>query len=396
MMRQQAGHELLPEANHDELARQDFVFGLKRFVANELAPGCRTIYEERVKPAFQTKTDRGPDRHEIRRLMGEVPHYQLVSSMKRIIQEFTWETVGESIERQLPGLVEKARRIRERSSKLGTLSLDPDLALPRYLDAVDIHAMPGSYHTEIVEDDVYAGALYDRGVYLFILGALGAYNEDYGDSLISFVRHNFADLRPRRILDMGCTVGASTLPFARAFPKADVHAIDVAAPLLRYGHARAEVFGTAIHFSQQNAEHTDFEDQSFDLIISHGMAHETSNRALRNIYSECFRLLQSGGLMVHGEARQYTDIDPYDASLHDWATHYNAEPFMGAMHDADLVQLAVDAGFRREDSFPQVSVESTLDMGGEGGSQKFQEFVHSGAWFFSGATKRALRATGRS
>jgi hypothetical protein len=33
-------------------------------------------------------------------------------------------------------------------------------------------------------------------------------------------------------------------------------------------------------------------------------------------------------------------------------------------------------------------------MDGEGGAQKFQEFVHSGAWFFSGATKRSLRATG--
>ena len=69
MMRQQARLALLPEANHDELARQDFVFGLKSFVANELAPGCRTIYEERVKPAFQTTSGRGPDRHEIRRLM---------------------------------------------------------------------------------------------------------------------------------------------------------------------------------------------------------------------------------------------------------------------------------------------------------------------------------------
>ena len=394
MMRQQAIHALLPDANHDELARQDFVFELKSFVANALAPGCRTIYEERVKPAFQTKSGRGPNRHEIRRMMSEIPYYQAVSSMKRIIQEFTWDTVGESIERQLPSLVEKARRVRDRTSKLGTLRLDPDLAAPRYLDAVDIHAMPGGYHTEIVEDDVYAGALYDRGVYLFILGGLGANNEDYGDSLIAFLGHNFADLRPRRILDIGCTVGASTLPFARAFPEAEVHAIDVAAPPLRYGHARAELFGTAIHFSQQNAEHTDFDDQSFDLIVSHGMAHETSNRALRNIYAECFRLLRPGGLMVLGEARQYTDIDPYDASLHDWATHYNAEPFMGKMHDTDLVQLAVDAGFRREDSFPQVSVESTLDRGGEGGGQKFQEFVHSGAWFFSGATKRSPRAIG--
>ena len=30
--------------------------------------------------------------------------------------------------------------------------------------------------------------------------------------------------------------------------------------MLRYGHARAESMGVPIHFSQQDAEHTNFED----------------------------------------------------------------------------------------------------------------------------------------
>ena len=34
--------------------------------------------------------------------------------------------------------------------------------------------------------------------------------------------------------------------------------------MLRYGHARAEAMGATIHFSQQNAECTDFADGSFD------------------------------------------------------------------------------------------------------------------------------------
>ena len=39
---------------------------------------------------------------------------------------------------------------------------------------------PGNFHTEIRDDDVYAGALYDRGVYVFAFGGLGAQNEGLG------------------------------------------------------------------------------------------------------------------------------------------------------------------------------------------------------------------------
>ena len=48
------------------------------------------------------------------------------------------------------------------------------------------------------------------------------------------------EFKPASILDCGCTVGHNTLPWAETFPEAQVTAIDVAAPVLRYAHARAE------------------------------------------------------------------------------------------------------------------------------------------------------------
>ena len=77
-----------------------------------------------------------------------------------------------------------------------------------------------------------------------------------------------------------------------AYPEAEVYGIDVAAPMLRYAHARAEALGRRVHFSQQNAESTNFRDESFDLIVSHILLHETSAKAVRNIMRECHRLLQ--------------------------------------------------------------------------------------------------------
>ena len=386
MMNQQNDHPMLPKADHNELARQDFVFSLKQFVADELASGNRALYQGRVKPALEKEHGRGPNRHEIRRRLATEPYHQMISSMKRTIQEFTWDSTGESIERQLAALIATAKATRTREKLLGSLRLDRDLEIPRYLSAVDIHAMPGNYHTELTEDDVFAGALYDRGVYLFSLGGSGPSHQNYGLSLVSFVKERFPDLKPKRILDMGCTVGFSTIPYVDAFPAAEVHAIDLGAPLLRYAHARAELAGKAVHFSQQNAENTDFDDGSFDLIVSTGVLHETSGKAMPRIMKECFRLLRPGGLMVHGEDPQYSDADPYNAALHDWGTHYNNEPFMSTMHEADLVQLAVDAGFKRANSFPQIVVRDTPSQD-EKGAAKRRDFVYAGAHYFSGAVK---------
>ncbi len=80
-----------------------------------------------------------------------------------------------------------------------------------------------------------------------------------------------------------------------------MHGIDVGAPVLRYAHARAESLGVPVHFSQQNAEHTDFETGSFDLVLSHIVLHETSKSALVASLRECHRLLRPGGLMLHLE-----------------------------------------------------------------------------------------------
>lgn len=79
-----------------------------------------------------------------------------------------WDYVGSSVERQLPALLDRAKQVT--ASPKGSLHLDADLPLPRYLTAVDIHCMPGNYTTDLVDGDVFAGALYDRSVYLFAMG----------------------------------------------------------------------------------------------------------------------------------------------------------------------------------------------------------------------------------
>ena len=57
--------------------------------------------------------------------------------------------------------------------------------------------------------------------------------------------------------------------------------------------------GIPIHYKQENAEKTHYPDESFDLVVSVIMFHETSQSALPNILGESYRLLKPGGMMLH-------------------------------------------------------------------------------------------------
>ncbi|AYF26736.1 methyltransferase type 12 [Micromonospora tulbaghiae] len=343
-MKQQQRHGLLPTENHDELARETFVRALKSHISTEVTPGVRELYAHRVLPRYQQEMGVPPrDRETVRRAMEPEPYYQLWSSVRRASQDLLWNVVADSIARQLDDLRARAERT---GRTLGSLELDPDFVLPWYFWGIDIHAMPGGYRGEYVPGDVTAGALYDRGVYVYAMGQMGELNDDYGQSVVNnYLKTVHKDFRPRRILEIGCGVGNSTLPYVDAYPEAEVYGIDVGAALLRYAHGRAESLGRKVHFAQRNGEDTGFPSGHFDLVVSHILLHEMPPEAVRAVLRECHRLLAPGGMMIHADFPGYVGLDPLVQFLIDWDTWNNNEPFWGPMRDMDLVQAARDAGF---------------------------------------------------
>jgi ubiquinone/menaquinone biosynthesis C-methylase UbiE len=339
-------HAMLPATTHDEQARQDFVGAFRGHLSGRLMPGTYQVFASRVEPAFKAKHGRAPaDQEEVRKVMTQDSFYQFWSAMQRRSQEMLWESVIDPTERQLPELIERARKLSCKNR--GTLRLDPELEIPRYHRAADIHLQPGGYHTDFTADDVAAGVVYDKGINLYMGGALGAENDLTGNTLLAYLREKHPDFKPKRILDVGCAIGNSTLVWARAFPKAKVHGIDVGAPVLRYAHARAAALGVDVDFSQQNGEHTDFPDGAFDLVLSHITLHETSRSALPRILGECRRLLRPGGLMLHLEIPR--GRTPMEKFMHNWEAYNNNETFARFMTDIDLVAESVKGGFAAAD-----------------------------------------------
>jgi len=364
---QQASHPMLPKMTHDEAARQEFAKSFKGFIQGKLLPGLGPVYASRVSKAFEKANGRPPaDRRDIRAGMVRELYFQHYAAANRIAQELLWEATNISVDRELPELIEKARELS--ASTTAVLDIPASFETPRYVTALDIHCMPGGYATEVTKDDVSTGVLYDRGVYLYAMGYMGPYNDDMGRSVCNYVKRNLKGFQPRRILDMGCTVGHSTLPFKEMFPDAEVWGIDVAAPQVRYAHARAAGLGLEVNFAQMNAEETRFPDGYFDLVVSHILLHETSGKAMPRIFKECERLLAPGGYMIHADLPPFNLMDPFTQFILDNETWYNNEPFWGAMRELDQPALAKAAGFDpaevRFDTAPMAVMEFAAQAAG--------------------------------
>jgi len=350
-MGEQFRHAVLSNPTADEAGREAFLASMRRFLIEDLYSGNEIAYRRRQVPDFVAKHGKPPSTtREVKSVMQNDPYYRAFSLLNRATQELLWDSVGESVERQLPALREAAAAVPKAG---GTLSLDPSLELPAYFTKVDIHVMPGSFHKEVsAQDDLYAGAVYDRGVYVYAYGGLGADNAALGEGTIGCIKSRFPQFKPGRILDLGCGAGMSTLPLKAAWPEADIYGVDLAAPMLRYAHARSEAYGVPVFYSQQNAAHTNFADGSFDLVLSNLLLHEIPQKLIREVIAECHRLLKPGGVMVHNDMVGWPD-DPFQEFMAEWNAHNNNEPFERGSGTIDWRGACVDAGFAAEDVFLQ-------------------------------------------
>ena len=262
--------------------------------------------------------------------------------------------------RQIDDLNEKAEKLNEGKP---TLQLNPDIKSPRYASAVDIHCQVGGYHTELAEGDISVGANYDSGIFVTTTGGVGPGIDGGGRAVASAVKTKFPDFQPKRILDVGCTIGHNVLPIAKAFPDAEIIAIDAGAPVLRYGHARAQDLGIKnVTFIQADVENLNYEDGYFDWIQTTMFLHELSSKSIRHIMSELGRMLKPGGLMLQVEQPNYTpEMDLLEQAIRDWDCWYNNEPFWSKMHGMDTKEIMRMGGFSDDNYMEFKAAADTVD-----------------------------------
>jgi SAM-dependent methyltransferase len=290
--------------------------------------------------------------------------------------------------RQAESLAARARDLTEGDDRL---ALNPEIEIPRYVSAVDHHCMPGSYHTEQFPGDVSNAASYDHAIFATTGGLLGRYSDGGGHAVVKWVRDHLPNLKPRRIIEIGATLGHSLLPIARAFPDAEVIAIDLGAPMLRYGLARAKSLGIDnIRFVQADgADLSMFEDRSADWVQTTMFLHELSTVSLRAIFRESHRLLRPDGIVLHVEQPQYVaDMPLFEQAMRDWDAFYNNEPFWSRLHEIDLDAEMIAAGFS-PDRLIHGGVTAIVDKDvfPDAADDEGEDYGRKAAWHVIGAQK---------
>ena len=105
---------------------------------------------------------------------------------------------------------------------------------------------------------------------------------------------NFAATRGLKVLEIGCGIGTDGAQFAKA--GADYTGIDLTAAAIELARKRFALSNLKGEFRVSDAEDLDFDNESFDVVYSHGVLHHTPDieAAVREIH----RVLKPGGRAI--------------------------------------------------------------------------------------------------
>lgn len=381
-MTQDQSQEIYLHPTQDELARQAFIIKFKQKVNLDLQKDIREHFDAGIKSDLQAELGQELDslnrdhRKAVKKRIADEHLFKTWEALTWIGQDMMWNCVDETLKHDLPRIEAAAADVVSKPEKVGSLTLNPNLDLPPNVAKVEIHRQPGGFclEREGVEYDLLSGARMTGGGMIYGAGKGRTAKAGYSAAhfLVSALETQFGEQKPKRILDIGCGTGLNTMTYVHHYPGAEVHGIDVAAGLLRWGHARAESLGLPIHFTQMDTANMTFEDESFDLVVSTIWGHETTPRILKDSIAEIWRVLKPGGISFHMDVTNQPGYQGLiDQVLNDWQIRHNGEPFWMGWADADLHALMTEAGYPEDAQFT-------------GYRQRSQG---AGDWFVHGAKK---------
>lgn len=382
-------HAVFPQTDHDEIARLNFLAHMNRHLSTRVMPFVKTAWENRTEPELVKTSGQQPQtRHDVRKALTRDPMFATWSALRRMTMEQRQQAGRWTAVRQSEKLAAKTRDLTQDDPRL---QLDPNLPIPRYVSAVDHHCMPGSYHAELFPGDVSGAASYDHGIFATTGGMLGRFSDGGGQAVAAWMKKTHPDFQPKRILEIGATLGHNLVPIAQAFPDAEVVAVDVGGPMLRYGLARAKSMGVDnISFVQADgSDLSRYADGSFDWIQTTMFLHELSYVSMKAIFNETHRLLAPGGFVLHVEQPQYTPEMPlFEQAMRDWDSFYNNEPFWSTLHEIDIDGWLVEAGFARTNLL-HVGVTAVVDrdLFPDAADEDSEDYGRKAAWHILGARK---------
>ena len=150
--------------------------------------------------------------------------------------------------------------------------------------------------------------------------------------------------QPKRILDLGCGTGATTLSLKQQFPDADVVGLDLSTYMLVEAKRKAARTQLDVTWYHANAEQIPFGDEHFDLVTASLLFHETPTTATQAILREAHRVLKADGEMLILDANQATSRQT------PWLAEIAVEPYLKEYANGNVDTWLKTAGFKMIDT----------------------------------------------
>ena len=318
----------------------DFVQSIRKVLIQDMFPIVKQTSEPRYTAWKKANDKTEEDLDDIKAVFREAPVTLTWQRFVRSQQEMMWRRTRESFLRVADAHLEDIAEAEK--SGPSTLDVDPDFKTPGWARQ-EIHLQPGGY-----TDDAIGGLVFHYGTRVFYEG----YNDqDEMHRELAELMTPPADGRIDRVLDIGCSIGQASMALKQLHPEAEIEALDVALPMLRYGQKRASDAGLSINFRQALASETRYPDNHFDCILSYILFHETPADTFKPIVEEMFRVLRPGGTVSIFEfPNSYgQQLDPAYRFLIDYDSKNNCEPYSIGFVYTDFKGMLKEAGFEVED-----------------------------------------------
>ena len=361
--------ESMIQTSCTERAKLEFVEALMRYNST----GIGKAMTEHFHASQSRLPSEKPTIGEIAEIMEPSPSYRFGAFFEFHNHARLFRTLLGTIERQKTAVRDWLDAVNQPGA-LGSIELDPALSPPTYYRSIDIHTQPGNYHAE------FAGVLYHT-----MIGPFLVHRDDHDEMGWALAR-GVPRRDYRRIVDLGCGVGKSTLPYCDLYPEAEVLGIDYAAAMLKYGHRLAESRGKRVRFLQRYAEQTRIADSSVDLVVAVWLFHEIPRKAREATVREALRILRPGGVFAIMESPPFRDLrenySPLSAFLLDSTGRRMCDPYIPEFFQSDRVELFERGGFT---SVRDVALPNELTGWGSGESYFFGSYP----WWMTIGEKRA-------
>ena len=110
-------HELKVEPTKDELARQQFMQGMRAYVLHDVAGGMKTVYDRKSSPISRNATPANPGWAEVHKALKNETLFKFYSSLRCNAQEMAFRSVLPTIERNFEALNRKSQALAQSTEK---------------------------------------------------------------------------------------------------------------------------------------------------------------------------------------------------------------------------------------------------------------------------------------